>query len=174
MCAFCLETPRLLLRHVQPADAVAFEYVFCDAEVMHFSDGVKSPAWVRDWLTQVPTAFYTGWGFGPYAVVERAHSAVLGYCGLFRFDAIEGVPEIEIGYRLARAAWGRGVATEAALAVRDYAFDVLGLRRVVALIDPANTASLRVAQKLGMQYEKDVMLDGYTHPDQLYALAQHL
>ena len=74
---------------------------------------------------------------------------------------VNGRPEVEIGYRLARAWWGRGYATEAVLAARDYAFDTLGLSRLIALIDPANAASIRVARKAGMHYETDVMMPGY-------------
>ena len=115
--------------------------------------------------------FYRPLGYGPYAVVERARDQTIGYCGLFLFPDIDGVAEIEIGYRLARASWGRGFASEAARAVVAYAFEALRLPRLIALIDPANTASLRVASKIGMRYEKDAMLPGYTHPDHLYALA---
>ena len=166
-----VEAERLRLRRLRPSDAAAMDQVFTDPEVMRFSDGVKSPAWVRDWLDSSEQQFYEPWGFGPWAVVERSSETVLGYCGLFRFPDIDGVPEIELGYRLARAHWGRGFATEAALAVRNYAFETLRLPRLVALVDPANTASIRVAEKIGMHFEKDVMLEGYTYPDHLYALA---
>jgi hypothetical protein len=95
---------------------------------------------------------------------------VIGYCGLFYFPDIDGQPEIEIGYRLARSAWGHGYATEAALSVRDFAVTTLGIKRLIAMIDPSNLASIRVAEKLGMRYEKEVMLEGYTHPDHIYAM----
>ena len=93
---------------------------------------------------------------------------MIGYCGLTRFDDIDGQPEIEIGYRLARAFWGRGLATEAVQAVRDYAFEILGLPRLVAIIDPQNTASIHVAQKVGLRYEKDVIFRG--NLQKLYSL----
>jgi RimJ/RimL family protein N-acetyltransferase len=64
---------------------------------------------------------------------------------------------IEIGYRLARAYWARGLASEAAGAVRDYAFGVLALPRLVSIIDPNNSASIRVAEKNGLRHEKDVI-----------------
>jgi RimJ/RimL family protein N-acetyltransferase len=95
---------------------------------------------------------------------------VIGYCGLFAFPDINGRPEIEIGYRLERAAWGNGYATEAACAVRDYAFAILQIPRLIALIDPANVASIRVAEKIGMRYEQEVLLPGYTHPDHVYVV----
>jgi RimJ/RimL family protein N-acetyltransferase len=81
-----------------------------------------------------------------------------------------GQPETEIGYRLARPYWGRGYATESARAVRDYALNTLRLPRLIAMIDPQNVASIRVVEKLGMHYEKDVMFEGYTHPDRVYAI----
>jgi RimJ/RimL family protein N-acetyltransferase len=115
--------------------------------------------------------YYGTWGFGPYAVVEQSTRAVIGYCGLFFFPEVNGQPEVEIGYRLARSAWGQGYATEAALAIRDFAFASLSIKRLIAIIDPSNLASLRVAQKLGMQYESEVMLEGYDHSDHVYAIA---
>jgi RimJ/RimL family protein N-acetyltransferase len=77
---------------------------------------------------------------------------------------------VELGYRLARSAWGKGYATEATIAVRDHAFTSLGMKRLIAIIDPSNLASVRVAEKLGMRFESEVMLEGYTHPDHVYAL----
>lgn len=163
------ETGRLLLRRLRPDDAGPLMGVFGDAEVMRFGDGAQGDEWVRGWV-RAHVVRYERQGFGPYAVVERASGAVIGYCGLFAFPDLGGRPEVEVGYRLARPAWGRGYATEAALAVRDHAFQTLGLRRLVALIDPGNAASIRVALKLGMRFERAVMLEGYTHPDHLYAV----
>jgi len=143
--------------------------IFCDADVMRFSDGVQTKEWVQVWLE---TCFerYQIWGFGPYAVVKQSSQNVMGYCGLFFFPDLDGQAEVEIGYRLARSAWGQGYATEAACAVRDYAFSTLGMKRLIAMIDPSNLASIRVAENIGMQYEKDVMLEGYTHPDYIYTI----
>lgn len=144
-------------------------HVFSDPDVMRFSDGVKTKEWVQDWLHTCQER-YASWGFGPYAIVQRDNQDVIGYCGLFSYADIDGRPEIEIGYRLRRSAWGKGYATEAAQAVRDDAFANLGINRLIALIDPSNTLSIRVAEKVGMRYEKDVMLPGYTHPDYVYAI----
>lgn len=144
--------------------------VFGDAEVMRFGDGAQTREWVDAWLRTCLERYYQTWGFGPYAVVEKHSQGVIGYCGLFYFPDVNGQPEVEIGYRLARSAWGRGFATEAALAVRDYAFQTLGMKRLIALIDPSNLASVRVAEKIGMHYETDVMFEGYTHPDRVYRL----
>jgi [ribosomal protein S5]-alanine N-acetyltransferase len=167
---FRLTTERLFLRHFHILDSEPLYQVFGDAEVMRFSDGVKTKEWVHTWLRTCLERYYQTWGFGPYAVVEKRSHAVIGYCGLFFFPNIDGQAEVELGYRLARAVWGKGYATEAAKAVHDYAFTVLGLRRLIAMIDPSNIASIRVAEKIGMYYEKEVMFEGYTHPDHIYAI----
>lgn len=164
---FLLTTQRLFLRHFQYLDWEALLQVFGDPEVMRFGDGVQSKEWVQGWLYTCLEHYQT-WGFGAYAVVERSSSGVIGYCGLSYFPVLAGQPEIEIGYRLARRAWGQGYATEAARVVRDDAFSRLGIRRLVAMIDPSNVASIRVAEKIGMRYEKDVLLEGYSHPDHIY------
>lgn len=150
-------------------DRAAMTRVFGDAEVMRYGDGVQSAEWVRDWLRRCLEA-YKRRGFGPWAVVEKRSGKVIGYCGLFYFPDINGRPEIEIGYRLARASWGLGYATEAVIAARDYGFNVLGLTRLIAMIDPENIASIRVAEKAGLRYEADVIFEGYSHPDRVYVI----
>lgn len=165
-----IHTKRLLLRPLRLPDADALSWVFCDPEVMRFSDGLRTPewvlAWVQGWLAEDASRVIPA----PWAVVEKTNDVVLGYCGLFDCPDVNGRPEIEIGYRLARAYWGNGYATEAAGAVRDFAFSTLNLTRLIAMIDPQNTASIRVAEKIGMHYARDVMFPGYTHPDRVYAI----
>ena len=146
--------------------------VFGDEEVMRFGDGVQTKEWVQDWLHTCLEHYYQTWGFGPYAVVEQSSAGVIGYCGLFFFPDIGGQAEVEIGYRLARFAWGKGYATEAARAVRDFAFNTLSIKRLIAMIDPSNVASIRVAEKIGMHYEKEVTFEGYTHPDHMFVVTQ--
>ena len=164
-----VETERLVLRHFRMSDGEALHGVFGDAQVMHFGDGVQTAQWVHDWLCRrLEDQQHSE--IGPWAVVEKASSETIGYCGLFAFPDVCGQPETEIGYRLARPYWGCGYATEAARAVRDYAFNTVGISRLIAMIDPHNVASIRVATKIGMRYEKDVMFEGYTHPDHVYAM----
>ena len=164
------ETPRLILRHFDVADADALQHVFGDPHVMHFGPGVQTPQWVAEWLRTWIDRRYATWGFGMWAVVEKSSGGVIGYCGLTQFNNRCAPDDVELGYRLARAHWGRGYATEAATAARDHAFGALALPRIIAMIDPRNTASLRVAEKLGMRYERDILLEGYTHPDGVYAI----
>ena len=165
-------TERLALRHFHILDAEPMDQVFGDPEVMRFGDGVQTREWVQKWLRTCLEHYHLTWGFGPYAVVESYNQDVIGYCGLFYFPDVNGQPEVEIGYRLARSAWGQGYATEASRAVRDYAFEALGLKRLIAIIDPSNAASIRVAEKIGMQHEAEVMLDEYTYPDHVYAVTR--
>ena len=165
-----LETGRLTVRRWLGTDLEAMIRVLGDPEVMRFSNGALDAGAVTDWLKLRTDGASDGSDPGPWAVVERATGLTIGYCGFFRFPVIDGRPETEIGYRFARDAWGKGYATEAALAVRDDGFAERGLARLIALIDPDNTRSIRVAEKLGMHYEKDVTLEGYTHPDRLYAV----
>jgi RimJ/RimL family protein N-acetyltransferase len=146
-----LETERLALRELALNDAGALMQVFGDAEVMRYGPGVRSRAWVEGWLRVCIEEWYPERGYGPYGVVERGSREM-------------------IGYRLRRASWGSGYATEAARAVRDYAFGELKISRLIALIDPGNLASVRVAENIGMRYEKEVLLEGYSHPDRVYAV----
>lgn len=168
-----VQTERLLLRHFHILDVESMLPIFGDAEVMRFGDGVQTKEWVQHWLMTCLDHYYRQWGFGPYAVIELSSSKVIGYCGLFFFADVNGRPEIEIGYRFARAKWGNGYATEAAQAIRQFAFKVLGVQRLIAMIDPENHASIRVAEKLGMHYEQEVMFAGYTHPDHVYAIERY-
>ena len=164
------ETERLILRHFDVADDEAMVRVFGDPEVMRYGDGVKDAEWVRKWLRGCLEDYFSKWGFGRWAVVEKSGGRVAGFCGLRRFPDVGGVPETEIGYRLAREFWGRGIATEAVRAVRDYGFGTLNLSRMISIIDPRNTASINVATKVGLSYEKDVLFQGFQ--DQVYAIGR--
>jgi ribosomal-protein-alanine N-acetyltransferase len=167
-----VQTERLVLRHFRMSDGEAMTRVFGDADVMRFGDGVKTAQWVHDWLGRRLEDYLREPGNGPWAVVEKRSAEAIGYCGLFHYPDVCGQPETEIGYRLARTYWGKGYATEAVIAVRDYGFNTLGLPRLIAIIDPQNIASIRVARKAGMQYENDVLFEGYTHADHVYAVTR--
>ncbi len=168
-----LQTPRLLLRPFRADDADPMLAVFGDAEVMRYSSGVHDRQWIVDWIGKVEQTYRDAPGMGGHAVVEKGTDIARGYCGLLLFPDVGGQPEVEVGYRLARSHWGRGLATEAAGAMLQHGFQTLQLPRIVAIIDPQNVASIRVASKLGMSFEKEITFKNYDHPDHLYVLLQN-
>ena len=152
------ETERLILRCFEARDAEAKEAVFCSPEVMRYSDGVQSPEWVRAWIAEMIEAQGARSGLGTWAVVEKSAGEVIGYCGLSHCPERCGADEAELGYRLTLPHWGRGYASESAKAVRDYGLYRLRLPRIIAIIDPHNLASLRVARSIGMRFEREIMI----------------
>lgn len=165
-----IESTRLILRRMARSDHAAFDTLLGDEEVMESSDsGPLDSEQVRLWLKDHIEGYEKNKGIEVFAVVIKSTSEVIGYCGLTQFH-IDDAPETEVGYRLVRKVWGKGYATEAASAVRDYAFSELGVARLVAVIEPTNERSIGVAKKLGMRREKEVIMEGYDHPDHLYVM----
>jgi ribosomal-protein-alanine N-acetyltransferase len=149
-------TPRLTLRTLTPADRPDLARILGDAEVMRYSiSGPLDDQGVDAMLARVADS-YAQFGFGHWAVVRREDERLIGFCGL-AMQTIDDVRQVEIGYRLTRDAWGLGYATEAAAAARDFGFEQIGLERLIAIIDPANTLSQRVATKIGMTHESDAL-----------------
>ena len=166
-----IETERLTLRRLVISDQQAFDTLFAGEEVMESSDdGPLTTKQVGVWLKHQIAVYEKNSGVELLAVEIKSTSELIGYCGLTQFRDIGGLPEVEVGYRLIRKFWGYGYASEAARAVRNYAFSELNLPRLVALIEPVNQRSVRVAKKLGMTCEKEVMMEGYDHPDHLYVM----
>jgi RimJ/RimL family protein N-acetyltransferase len=104
-----------------------------------------------------------------FAVVPRDEDALIGYCGFF-YHPENQIEDIEIGYRLHPDYWNRGLITEAAQAVRDHAFRDWKLSRVISLIHPENIPSRRVAEKNGMQVEKEITFRGF--PTLVFAITR--
>ena len=167
-----LETRRLKLRPLMISDHESLNTLLGDSKVMEFSDGPLDSEQVYAWLRSQIERYEKDNRISLSAVVNKSTSEFIGFCGLTLFPDIDGAAEIEIGFRLVRKFWGHGYATEAASAVREYAFSELKLTRLVALIEPSNRRSIRVAEKIGMTYEKEAMLEHYDHPDHLYSMHQ--
>jgi RimJ/RimL family protein N-acetyltransferase len=140
-----LTTERLLLRPLRHEDTDAFAALCADDEVMRWLGGTmdRHTAW-RHMATLA--GHWPLRGYGRWAVEERESGELAGHVGLW-FP--EGWPAIEVGWALARPAWGRGIASEAARASLDYAWSEVGLDRVISLIDPTNERSQSVARKIG-------------------------
>ena len=145
-----LETDRLVIRSVTAADATAIAAIWADPDVTRHLGGPREPEKV---IASVLEAADDPPALDLWTVEHEGRT--IGNCGLVE-KQIDGRDEVEIAYVLATEAQGRGFATEAGAAVRDHAFDVLGLSRLVALVHPENESSARVAEKLGFSFEKDV------------------
>lgn len=162
------ETERLILRQVRNDDLDAYAVMHAHPEVMRYSP--ERRALNREetaaLLTWIQTAYVTE-GYGLWAVVNKVGQQVIGYCG-FTHYVLEGRDEVELGYRFTPAAWGQGFATEAAGACLQLAWHHLHLQRVVSLIEPENTLSVRVAKKLGFRFEQSLRL--YDIPVDLYSI----
>ncbi|VVE19705.1 GNAT family N-acetyltransferase [Pandoraea anhela] len=156
-----ITTPRLLLRQWRTDDLPSFAALNADREVMrHFPttlDRAQSDAVARRLAEHLQTH-----GYGPWAVEIPGITAFAGFVGLMRvgFEA-PFVPAVEIGWRLARAWWSKGYATEAAIAAAHYAFDTLGMRDLVSFTVPANVRSRAVMQRIGMHHCPE---DDFMHP----------
>jgi RimJ/RimL family protein N-acetyltransferase len=163
-----LETERLILRPWAEEDAEALFEICRDAEVMRYIGDGGPWAGVeraRLWLAR-QLAARAAHGFGKWAVVEKAGGRLVGSCG---FDPpSESMPEVEFGYLYARGSWGKGYATEAGRACMRFAFEELGLPRVVARATPENTPSRRVLEKLGFDFEGLRLFEGAEEPDAFY------
>jgi ribosomal-protein-alanine N-acetyltransferase len=91
---------------------------------------------------------------GLWATILKENNRFIGRCGLLPWT-IDGRPEVEVAYLIAKEYWGQGLGTEAAQGILDYGFEKLGLSRLICLIDAENLASIKVAKKIGMAFEKE-------------------
>lgn len=153
-----IETGRLQLRQMTSDDVPDLLKVFADAEAMRFYPAPFDEARMRTWVEWNLRSYETR-GHGLWALALRSTGEVIGDCGLVSQE-IEGVPEIEVGYHVRRDLWGRGLATEAALACIDHGFHRFGFGRFVSLIHPQNSPSRRVAEKMGMTLRREVEWKG--------------
>ncbi|MGO4453505.1 GNAT family N-acetyltransferase [Arthrobacter sp. RAF14] len=140
-------TSRLRFREMAREDLDAMARLLGDPVVMEYYPRPKTRSEALDWI-EWNLRNYREHGYGLW-VVESDDGTFLGDCGL-TWQRVNGLPRLEVGYHVLPEFQGRGLATEAALACRDFARDVLGNPELVAIIHPENLASLRVAEKLGM------------------------
>jgi ribosomal-protein-alanine N-acetyltransferase len=166
-----LETERLVLRPLELDDIDVLAKFYADPEVMRYIgpgeaiDHERSRQSVERMI-----AGFEAEGYGQLGVVRKEDGAFMGRCGLLLWDTASWTPtrkadakgsvETEVGYLLGRNYWGHAYATEAATAVRDWAFEQLSLERLIALIQRGNERSIAVARKLGMDPDGDVEIFG--------------
>ena len=145
-----LETPRLRLRMFRQTDADAYANMVADTEVERYLSGQPlspSEAWRH---MAMLLGHWQLFGFGPWAVEERASGELVGRIGPY-YPA--GWPDLELIWTIRRQSWGHGYATEGARAALTYVFKQMGRDRVISLIRAQNTASIRVAEKLGQRLQ---------------------
>ena len=147
-----LQTARLLLRPWRAEDLDPYARMCADSDVMRYMPKTMT----REESSQQVRGFISHWeerGFGLWAVEEKASGAFIGRIGLMVHDDWpEGEHNTEVGWMLDRPYWGRGLATEGALASIGYGFEELGLERIISITLPENAASRRVMGKAGLTY----------------------
>lgn len=160
-----IETPRLLLYEMSVEDAEHFYNLNNDWEVMKYTGDVafKDVEEARQLVLNYPQ--YKKYGYGRWSVVLKETNEFLGWCGL-KFN--EDIEEVDIGYRMFRKYWNKGYATEASQASLDFGFEKFGIKRIIGRADKRNAASIKVFEKLGLQFEKYYFEDGVENV--LYAI----
>jgi ribosomal-protein-alanine N-acetyltransferase len=150
-----LETERLTLRQLEMGDLDALYRLYRDPQIRaHFPDGTLTFAETREELEWFQDGHPNRPELGLWATVERCTGAFLGRCGLLPWT-IDGQPEVELAYLIDKSRWGEGLATEAARGIIQHSRDDLALKRLICLIMPENAASVAVATKVGMSYERE-------------------
>jgi ribosomal-protein-alanine N-acetyltransferase len=179
-----LETERLLLRIPDERDIDGYLDVYSDPEVMRF---LGTGMFSRDDAVAGVERMRRHWdrhGIGLFSVVRKEDERLLGRVGFLLWDLVRGVHamreeldgalELEVGWTLGSEHWNRGYATEAALACRDWAVGELGYKRLVSLIARDNVGSIRVAEKIGESYERDLERPKRDYAVGLWALGERM
>ncbi len=156
-----LRTERLALRQWRPADRAPFAALNADPEVMRYFPAILTRE-ASDALVDLVEEHIEREGWGLWALEVRVTGVFAGFTGLARprFDA-HFMPAVEVGWRLARAAWGHGYATEAARAAVAFGFDALELSEIVSFTAAGNRRSRAVMERLGMTHDP---ADDFDHP----------
>ena len=150
-----LETPRLLLRHLEPHDLQTLYALYRDAEIRrYFPDGTRSLEETKEELDWFLNGHPRRPELGLWATVEKKTGTFVGRCGLLPWT-IDGRPEVELAYLIDKTRWREGLASEACHGIIQYAQSRLGLRRLIALVMPGNEGSVAVARKVGMHFEAE-------------------
>lgn len=152
-----LKTDRLILRPMTEQDAeFVLELLNDPSFINNIGDRkIRSVDGAKAYIMNGAVASYAKNGFGLLMVTLKATGESMGICGLIKRETLG---DVDIGYAFLPKYWSKGYAVESALAVKQFARDVVGLKRMVAITDPQNLASIRVLEKIGMTFEKMVRL----------------
>lgn len=155
--AFVIETERLILRHLITDDAEFILELLNEPSWLRFigDKGVRTLEDARNYILNGPVDMYSRLGFGLYLTELKESGIPIGICGLIKRDSLE---DVDIGFAFLPKYWSKGYAYESAVAVLEYGKNVLGLNRIVAITNPDNHSSIRLLEKLGMNFERVIKL----------------
>ena len=164
-----VETKRLILQQVSIDDAEFILALLNEPSFIRYigDRGVRTLDDARAYILNRLVASYEKFGFGMYLVILKETGTSAGLCGLVQRD---GLDDVDIGYAFLPGYWSKGYATEAALGVKKYAKNVIGLKRIVGITNPDNDGSIRVLEKLGLKFEKMIKLSEDDIELKLYAI----
>jgi len=153
------ETQRLIGRQLSRQDLPELTDILSDPEVMKYSvRGVCDENATRDFIDWCLEC-YVSHEMGPLALVDKGSDELVGFCGVGP-EMVDGIEEANLGYRLAKRYWNKGIASEAAKGVLEYTFGRKKLASVVVIIEPEHVASLRVAENAGFNEFSDLEFHG--------------
>ena len=145
-----LTTSRLILRAFTKEDVDPLHHILGEKEILRYFPNPSPPS--RDKVEKLISARLGHWeehGYGWWAIEQRLKKGLIGWSGLLFLPETK---EVEVGYLLGKAFWGKGLATEAAQACLQYGFKNFAMEIIVAIVHPENMASQRVIKKLGMSF----------------------
>lgn len=153
--AIILETQRLILRHQVISDLDDLWALYCNPHITKFiPDAPRSREEAQEELEWHMHGHPKHPELGLWATIHKETGKFIGRCGLLPWE-IEGQQEVEVAYTIAQEFWGQGLGTEIAQAILEYGFEKLNLARLICLIDEENIASQKVAERIGMKFEKE-------------------
>jgi [ribosomal protein S5]-alanine N-acetyltransferase len=168
MLVVIAETPRLRIRHLTAADA-AFTCTLLNEPsfINNIADrGVRSELDAMHYLAEGPIKSYQQHGYGLFMVEDNASREPLGFCGLLYREHLQ---ETDIGFAFLPQCWGKGYAFEAAAAILHFGYSKLQLKRIVGLTSASNAASIKILTRLGLRFEKMVIMLPSEEYVQLYS-----
>jgi [ribosomal protein S5]-alanine N-acetyltransferase len=154
-----IETDRLLMRRLVASDLDDLYALYRDPEIRrYFPEGTLTLEETREELEWFRNGHPDHPELGLWATIQKPTGAFIGRCGLLPWT-IDGVDEVEIAYLIAKPWQRQGLGAEAARALVRYGFETLGLKRLIALIDSKNEASIGTAENAGLRFEKEVVIE---------------
>jgi len=154
---YIVKTDRLVLRQMNENDEDHLMHIFSDPVAMQYYPSTKTREQARSWI-QWNQNNYEKHGTGLWICELKEEGTFVGQCGIVP-QTVDERSEMEIGYLFVRAYWGKGLATEAAMAVKEYGFTSMGRSRLISMIYKPNLPSIQVAKRIRMSFEKETRIN---------------